>query len=342
MARIRIDLPAITQWITAASLRHPHDLVTQIVARTGLSRASSHKAIKRLVDAQWLASDGTPRRPRHRPGALRQVVQRYTLAGLQEDLPWSRDFAPHFTLPAQVARMAQHAFTELLNNAIDHSEGTSVAVSMRQTPSHVQLLVSDDGRGLFDKISEAFDIADPALAVLELSKGKLTSQPDRHTGRGLYFSSKLADVFDLQANATAYQLRGWDPASSLRDRPGRRGTSVFIGIALDTRRTLDDVLRAHSFDGAGYGFERTVVPMRLLATQNAGLESRAQARRAALRLQQFRRAEMDFDGIADIGHGFADELFRVFKREYPNVELVPTNMAPRVAALVGAVQAGLA
>jgi hypothetical protein len=82
--------------------------------------------------------------------------------------------------------------------------------------------------------------------------------------------------------------------------------------------------------------------MRLLATQNAGLESRAQARRAAMRLQQFRRAEMDFDGIADIGHGFADELFRVFKREYPNVDLVPTNMAPRVAALVGAVQAGLA
>ena len=342
MARLRIDLPAITQWITAASLQHPHDLVGEITARTGLSRASAHKAIKRLVDAQWLASDGTPRRPRHRPGALRQVGQRYTLAGLQEDLPWSRDFAPYFTLPAQVARMAQHAFTELLNNAIDHSEGTSVAVSMRQTPSHVQLLVSDDGRGLFDKINEAFDIADPALAVLELSKGKLTSQPDRHTGRGLYFSSKLADVFDLQANATAYQQRGWDHTSSLRDRPGRRGTSVFIGIALDTRRTLDEVLRAHSLDGEGYGFERTVVPMRLLATQSAGLESRAQARRAALRLQQFRRAEMDFDGIADIGHGFADELFRVFKREYPGVELVPVNMAPRVAALVGAVQAGLA
>jgi anti-sigma regulatory factor (Ser/Thr protein kinase) len=343
MARLRIDLPAITQWITAASLQHPHDLASEIASRTGLRRASAHKAIQRLVAAQWLASEGTPRRPHHRPGPLRQVVQRYTLAGLQEDLPWSRDFAPFFTLPAQVARMAQHAFTELLNNAIDHSEGSSVAVSMRQTPSHVQLLVSDDGRGLFDKISEAFDIPDPALAVLELSKGKLTSQPERHTGRGLYFSSKLADVFDLQANATAFQQRDWDRSSSLRERPaGRPGTSVFIGIALDTQRTLDQVLRAHSLDGVGYGFERTVVPMRLLATEHSGLESRAQARRAAMRLQQFRRAEMDFDGIADIGHGFADELFRVFTRECPNVELVPVNMAPRVAALVSAVRAGTA
>jgi len=343
MARIRIDLPAITQWITAAALQHPDDLVTQVVQRTGLSRHSAHKALKRLVEAQWLVREGTPRRTRYKPGLLRQVVQRYPLAGLEEDLPWKRDFAPQFTLPAPVARMAQHAFTELLNNAIDHSAGTMVAVSVRQTPSHVQLLVSDDGRGLFDKIHEAFDIADPALAVLELSKGKLTSQPERHTGRGLFFTAKLADVFDVQANAMAYQQRCWDSGTSLAPRPaGRRGTSVFVSIALDTPRTLDEVLRAHSLDGAGYGFERTVVPMRLLATPNAGLESRAQARRAALRLQQFRHAEMDFAGITDIGHGFADELFRVFKREHPGVEIVPTNMAPRVAALVGAVQAGVA
>jgi anti-sigma regulatory factor (Ser/Thr protein kinase) len=36
--------------------------------------------------------------------------------------------------------------------------------------------------------------------MLELSKGKLTSEPDRHNGRGLFFTSRLADVFDLHAN----------------------------------------------------------------------------------------------------------------------------------------------
>jgi len=343
MPRNRIDLPALTQWITAAALAHGEDLSAHVAERCGVSRATASKALARLVEGQWLVREGTPRRARYKPGLMRQVVRRYVLSGLQEDQPWSRDFAAQFKLPSHVARMAQHAFTELLNNAIDHSNGTSVVVSMRQTPSHIQLLVSDDGRGVFDTISERFDIADPALAVLELSKGKLTSQPDRHSGRGLYFTAKLADVFDLHANEMAFQQRCWDQATSLRARPaGRQGTSVFVSIALDTTRTLDEVLRAHSLDGAGYGFERTVVPMRLLTSGDAGLESRAQARRAALRLQQFRRAEMDFAGIADIGHGFADELFRVFRREQPGVEIVPINMAPRVAALVGAVQAGLA
>jgi len=340
MARHRIDIAALTQWITAAALAHPHGLVPHLVQRLGCSRGTARKALQRLVELQWLVREGTPRTARWRPGALRQVVRRYLLTGLEEDLPWANDFAPCFALPRPVARMAQHAFTELLNNAVDHSEGSTVTVSMRQTPTHVQLLVSDDGRGVFDKIHEAFDIADPALAALELSKGKLTTQPERHTGRGLFFTAKLADVFDLHANAHAFQQRGWDGSSTLRERPlQRRGSSVFVAIALDTTRTLDEVLRSFSSDGAGYGFERTVVPLKLLTAANAGLESRAQARRAAARLERFRRAEVDFTGIDEIGHAFADELFRVFRTQHPGLELVPLNMSARVAALVGSVAA---
>ena len=47
-------------------------------------------------------------------------------------------------------------------------------------------------------------------------------------------------------------------------------------------------------------------------------------------------AELDFSGIADIGHGFADELFRVFGSAHPGLELKPVHMAPRVAAMVAA------
>jgi hypothetical protein len=58
------------------------------------------------------------------------------------------------------------------------------------------------------------------------------------------------------------------------------------------------------------------------------LASRAQARRVALRLQRFRRVELDFDGLAEVGHGFADELLRVFRHAHPEVDLVPVNMSP--------------
>ena len=176
--------------------------------------------------------------------------------------------------------------------------------------------------------------------MLELAKGKLTSQPDSHTGRGLFFSAKLADIFDLHANDSAYQQREWQRDQWWqRSRPAcRRGTSVYVAICVDTERSLDDVLRRYSLDGAGYGFDRTVVPLKLITQEQNGLESRAQARRVVSRLSQFRRVELDFEGLADVGHGFTDELFRVFGRQHPELELVPVNMAPRVAAMIGSVR----
>ena len=81
-------------------------------------------------------------------------------------------------------------------------------------------------------------------------------------------------------------------------------------------------------------FDRTVVPLQLVTSPQCMLASRAQAQRVALRLQRFRRVELDFDGLAEIGHGFADELLRVFAHQHPEVDLVPVNMAPRVAELM--------
>ncbi len=336
--RVRL-LATVTPWVTAAALAHPQDLPQHLMQRLDISRRRAGALIRQLAAAQWLLVEGTPRKPSYRPGALRQVVQHYPLAGLQEDLPWRRDFAPCFDLPKPVRLLAQHAFTELLNNAIDHSGGSQVTVSLRQTPLHLQLLVSDDGCGLFERIAQSFAIDDPQLAMFELSKGKLTSQPERHSGHGLFFASRLADIFDVHANHAAFQHRAWGDEAWRSTRPTpRRGTSIYLAIALDTTRTLDEVLRAHSRDAAGYGFERTQVPLKLLGGSEM-LMSRADARRVAARLSSFGQAEIDFSGVPAVGHGFADELFRVFRRSHPQVQLLPTKMAPAVGAMVGSIAA---
>jgi anti-sigma regulatory factor (Ser/Thr protein kinase) len=334
----RLQIAPLTPWITEAAVLHGDDLPTHLMHKLDISRRRAGTLLNRLVQAQWLRSVGTPRRAGYLPGALRQVVKRYALQGLQEDLPWRCDFHPFLDLPPELRRMAQHAFTELLNNAIDHSGGSSVTVSMRQTPLQLQLLVSDDGCGVFERIARSFEISDPQLAMLELSKGKLTSQPERHSGHGLFFTSRLADVFDIHANAAAFQCRSWDRRRWHAGRPAAKtGTSVYLAINIDSQRTLDGVLREHSHDRASYGFERTVVPLQLVAGDGVGLVSRADAKRVASGLSRFRRAEIDFNGVADIGHGFADELFRVFQSQHPGLEIVPMAMQPRVAAMVSMV-----
>ena len=328
-----------TVWITETARTHPHDLSQQVATRLGLGLPAARALVRKLVQLQWLQRVGAVNRPEYRPGAFRQVVRRYTLAGLQEDAPWAHDFAPCFDLRDNVAQLAQLAFTELLNNAIEHSGGTRVTVSMRQTPTQLQLLVSDDGRGIFDAIGATYQITDPTQAMLELAKGKLTTRPDGHTGRGLFFTSRMADIIDLHANNQAFQQRDWQREQWQRSRPAcRQGSAVYVAICLDTERTVDEVLRRYSLDGQGYDFDRTVVPLRLMSGSQLALASRAQARRVAARLQRFRRVELDFEGLAEVGHGFADELLRVFHHQHPEVELVPVNMAPKIAALVESVQ----
>ena len=339
MALARLELHALTRWITAAALAHPGRLDAEVMARTGVSQRVARRALKNLVALGWLVVGGTVRRKTHRPGVLRQVIHRYALDGLSEDRPWAQDFAPCFALPPAVNRMVQHAFSELLNNAIDHSGGTHVTVSLRQTGSHAQLLVSDNGFGLFQRLASGFGLDDPTQAMLELSKGKLSSQPERHSGQGLYFTAQLADVFDLHANEAAFQRRewqggGWHPQRALK----HEGTSVYAAFALDTTRTLAAVREAHSIDGLGVGFDRTRVPLRLMTSAVTGLESRAQARHVAARLHEFQCADLDFDGIGDVGHAFTDELFRVLARQQPGLVLAPINMTARVAAMVNSVR----
>jgi anti-sigma regulatory factor (Ser/Thr protein kinase) len=291
-----------------------------------------------LVAARWLDRIGGARRPAYRPGPLRQLIQVLPLQGLDEDLPWKREVAPLLDLPPHVALLVEHAYTELLNNAVDHSGGRQATISVRQTPTHVQLLVADDGCGIFDRIARSFAIDDPATAMLELAKGKLSTWPARHSGRGLFFVARLAEVFELHANRHAYRRFGWEGGGWDAGRPlPRDGTSVFVAIALETSSTLEGLLSAHSASGRGRDFARTEVALRLLASPGASLATRAQARRAWSRLAAFEHATLDFGGIAEVGPAFADELLRVQRVAYPGVRLETTRVSPRVHAVLEAV-----
>ena len=62
----------------------------------------------------------------------------------------------------------------------------------RKRPAE-QMLVADDGFGIFSRIAQAADLFDPRLAVLELAKGKYTTAPEGHSGIGIFVSSRMMD-----------------------------------------------------------------------------------------------------------------------------------------------------
>ena len=332
----RLDLSALTRTITADALAHPADLGPALAARHAVSRGTMNKALQRLVDGGWLARGGSRVRPRWTPGPQREVTTDYALAGLDEHSPWVDDVQPVLALPAPLARLAQHVFGEILNNAIDHSGGATVTVSVRQTPTHLHLLVSDDGQGVFRQLAARAGLPDAQRAALELAKGRLTTQPERHGGRGLFFVARMVESMTLQSDGQALQWRRHGQSAQFRTHPLKRtGTTVFCSLPLETRLRPSDTYTAYGSEDAPLDFSRTQVPLRLLTDDGLGLESRAQARWVVSRLELFATAELDFDGVDDIGPSFIDEVFRVWKSAHPHVKLEPVNATARVSKLLG-------
>ena len=68
--------------------------------------------------------------------------------------------------------------------------------------------------------------------------------------------------------------------------------------------------------------------------------ARSQARRICNRLDEFKEVILDFSRVEVMGQGFADEIFRVFALEHPQVTLRPVNMIPEVVRMIRHVSRG--
>ena len=322
----------IARDITRVVLEHPHDLTRFIAAKERITRAAAARYVLALEKLGWIVRKGSSTRPVFSLGPNRSVSQTYPLKDLEEDLIWMNDFMPYLQLTPNVANIAAHGFTEMVNNAIDHSSGGSVSIVVTQTPKSLTMSIADDGVGIFDKIQDAFNLADKRQALFELSKGKLTTAPDRHSGEGVFFTSKMFDEFSISANGLHF---GDDVDSSFNKLPKNQadlktGTRVFMRVALDSQLTTSQVFQQFMNAPEDFDFSKTLVPMKLARLGQEQLISRSQAKRLVARFDRFKTVTLDFEGIEEIGQAFADELFRVYRLVHPTIELEPINMTRQV------------
>jgi len=65
------------------------------------------------------------------------------------------------------------AFTEMFNNVLDHSSAAEATVEIRKTAIDTQMVIYDNGVGIFKKIQQALSLPDERYAIIELSRGNL-------------------------------------------------------------------------------------------------------------------------------------------------------------------------
>ncbi len=251
----------------------------------------------------------------------------YSLKGLSEDTVW-QDLQRVLELGGSARQIAAYAVTEMVNNAIDHSQGSRVSVRAAED-TRVRVQIADDGIGAFENLRSTLDLPDEYASVEELSKGKQTTDPTRHTGEGIFFTSKAVMVFVLEANGLRWIVDNErdDTAVGIGSAAG---TSVELVFDRDASRPLIDVFDRYTIDGA---FARTR-PVVKLFERGTEFVSRSEAKRLAAGLEQFDEVELDFEGVEVVGQGFVDELFRVWSTGNPSTRLIPLRMNRAVEFMV--------
>ncbi len=326
----------IRKFILDSVFRHPRDIVAVTAKEFGISPQAVNKHVKQLLAREALDVTGATRNRRY---ALRTTLAKtikYRLSNLKEDVVWTKDIAPLVSnLPKNVRDIWQYGLTEMLNNAIDHSSGTIVHVSVYKTATGHEMFVIDDGEGIFAKIQRALHLDDERHAVLELSKGKLTTDPEHHSGQGIFFSSKMFDYFVIISGRTTFRHYSATDLDWIdEDTDPELGTMVLMRLRNDTTRSAKEVFDAFASDDDDYGFTKTVVPVRLAQYGDYALVSRSQAKRLLAGLDRFKTVVLDFDKVDSIGQAFADEVFRVFTNQHPNIALVEKNPNPEVQRMI--------
>jgi hypothetical protein len=334
--RVRARGEDVRSFILEKVEKHPNEIAKLTAEHFKITRQAVNKHLRRLISEKSLTETGETRRRAYKLAPLVEWRKFYPItSGLEEHIVWDHDVEPILQpLPENVLDIWHYGFTEMLNNAKDHSDGTMIGVRVSKTAVNTEIQIADNGIGIFKKIQQALNLPDQRYAILELAKGKLTTDPSRHTGEGIFFSSRMFDRFSIRADKTYYGHKFGEDSDWVMEWNSEIGTSVFMELSNHTSRTSKKIFDQYAGPDDDYGFNKTVVPVNLAQYGNDKLISRSQAKRVIARLESFKTIVFDFQGVPTVGQAFADEIFRVFANEHPGIELIPIQANSEVMRMI--------
>ncbi len=335
MTILRNRSEKIREFILEGVENNSKDIITITSETFAISRQAVHKHIRQLIDQKALIREGESKGTRYFLYPQSEWNATFVIAdNLAEDVVWRNEIKQKIgQLSDNALSIWQYGFSEMFNNVIDHSEGTIVRVNINKTAYSTEMSILDNGIGIFTKIKNAMGLLDERHAVIELTKGKLTTDPMHHSGEGIFFSSRMFNEFSI-LSGEVFLSHTYDKEEDwiLQNSNYSNGTFITMKLRNNTARMIREIFNKYSDDN--YGFTKTVVPVRLAQYGNEQLISRSQAKRLLIRIDRFKTVLFNFKNVESIGQAFADEVFRVFARQYPNIEILPINANDAIMQMI--------
>ena len=249
----------------------------------------------------------------------------------EESEVFRKSFSEHISnLQDNVRNIWDYAFSEMINNVIDHSNADKLSITVNCDYLKTEVIIDDNGVGIFEKIRKHFGFNTIDDAICELFKGKLTTDSENHSGEGIFFSSKLVDEFYIISDGRIFADNKYDEEALFRIK-GRDlgGTCVIMSMSNFSKRIAKDVFDQYADDEGS--FIRTRIPLGSIFETNP--ISRSQAKRICSRFESFEEVILDFTGVNWMGQGFAHQIFVVFANSHESVNIIPVNMSEDVTKM---------
>lgn len=305
--------------------------VSDIVSKTGFSRAYINRFFQELRDEGKIVLLGKANRARYVSATqtnlrramadIKSVHRILNNQNLFEDTVLKdikKSTGIFNDVSDNVSRILDYAFTEMLNNAIEHSLSKKIEITMKNDEEHAAFIVMDKGVGIFNNIMGKKKLRNVMEAIQDLLKGKQTTAPQAHSGEGIFFTSKAADVFTIKSGRKKIIFNNLLEDIFIQDIKDVAGTTVMFSISRDSKKQLSEVFKEYTNDL--FEFSKTKVTVKLYKLGDDYV-SRSQARRIVSGLDKFRTIVLDFKHISTVGQGFADEIFRVWQSRYPRITI---------------------
>ena len=313
----------IRNYILEKVARNDDSISRSVSENYGINQNTAHTYINELID------EGVIRKIKRGQYELIPAEYEYQFDRGKGDFDHDMNAYTNYILPhlsaveKNVEQIWAYVFGEMTNNVMDHSEAKNVKIRVIQDYMKTRVLLIDDGVGIFRKIKEYFNFDSLDDAICELFKGKLTTDSSRHSGEGIFFSSRLMDEFLIISDGKVFASDRYDDAmiSDLKNS-SFKGTCVLMGLSNFSKKTPKEIFE--DFTDADYSFTKTKIPVRNIF--DGSPVSRSQAKRLAYRLEKFTEVVVDFQDVEWIGQGFAHQLFVVFVNANPAIKLIPINM----------------
>lgn len=231
-------------------------------------------------------------------------------------------------LPDNIFSIFTYAFSEMLNNAIEHSQSKNIKIEAMFKGKTLAFEISDSGVGVFRNIQRKKKLKNELEAIQDLLKGKTTTMPKSHSGEGIFFTSKVGGIFSLDSFGYQLTINNNIPDIFVQQlKKQKRGTTVSFALSVNSKLHLSDVFQKYTNlgDKSDFGFDKTEIHVKLYTISGIHI-SRSQARRVLAGLEKFKVILFDFDKVPMVGQAFADEIFRVFHNKNPQIKLETANM----------------